>query len=116
MTWWKPLDRLLTHRRLNYAIIAGAVLWFAWMVSILLGPGNMDLAGNVIGTDYIQFYSAGTTLREGQSASLYNPSYQSKLELAIAGPGLTNYHAFITLLFLHGSMFPFHSYLIPGVF
>jgi hypothetical protein len=107
MTWWKPLDRILTHRRLNYALIAGAVLWFAWMVSILLGPGNMDLAGNVIGTDYIQFYSAGATLREGQSASLYNPSYQSKLELAIAGPGLTNYHAFITPPFFAWLYVPF---------
>jgi alpha-1,2-mannosyltransferase len=107
MTWWKPLDRILTSRRLSYALIAGGVLWFAWMVSVIFGPGNMDLAGHVIGTDYIQFYSAGVTVREGQSANLYNPSYQSQLELAIAGPGLTSYHAFITPPFFAWLYVPF---------
>jgi alpha-1,2-mannosyltransferase len=100
MTWWKPLDRILTPRRLKYALIAGGVLWFAWMISVLFGPGNMDLAGQVVGTDYLQFYSAGVTIRQGQSANLYNFPYQSQLEQAIAGPELTSYHAFITPPFL----------------
>lgn len=75
-------------------------MWFAWMVSILLGPGNMDLSGQVIGTDYIQFYAAGTTLLQGHSPELYNFEYQSQLEQAIAGPGLGSFHAFITPPFL----------------
>jgi hypothetical protein len=107
MTWWRPLDRILTTRRLTYALIAGGVLWFAWMISVLLGPGNMDLAGQVIGTDYLQFYSAGVTLRQDQSANLYNFPYQSQLEQTIAGPGLTSFHAFITPPFLAWLYVPF---------
>ncbi len=106
MTWWKPLDRLLTPRRLSYAWIAGAALWFAWMVSILLGPGNMDLAGQVVGTDYLQFYTAGSTLRQGQSAELYNFAYQSQLEGTIAGSGQTSYQ-FLTPPFLAWLFVPF---------
>ncbi len=107
MTWWMPLERVLTARRLSYAWIAGAALWFAWLVSILLGPGKLDMAGQVIGTDYIQFYSAGETLRQGQSAQLYNFSYQSELQQAIAGPGLADFHAFITPPFLAWLYVPF---------
>src|SRR4030043_2043857 len=100
MTWWNGLDRILTTRRLAYGWIAGGALWFAWMISSLLGPGKMDLAGQVVGTDYLQFYTAGLTLRQGQSANLYNFPYQSQPEQTIAGPGLTSYHAFITPPFL----------------
>jgi alpha-1,2-mannosyltransferase len=107
MTWWMKLDRILTARRLTYAWIAGVVLWFAWLASILLGPGNMDLAGQVVGTDYIQFYTAGVTLRQGESANLYNFATQSQLEQTIAGPALTSYHAFITPPFLAWLYVPF---------
>lgn len=107
MTWWKPLDQVLTPRRLTYALIAGGVLWFAWMISILFGPGNMDLAGQVVGTDYLQFYSAGVTLRQGQSGNLYNFPYQSQQEQTIAGPGLISFHAFITPPFLAWLYIPF---------
>jgi alpha-1,2-mannosyltransferase len=97
---WLRFNKFLTTRRLNYALIAGGMLWFAWMLSCLLGPGNMDLAGQVIGTDYLQFYSAGLTLRDGQSVNLYNFDYQSQIEQNIAGPGLQYFHAFITPPFL----------------
>ena len=100
MNWWLRVNRILSSRRLTYAWIAGGVLWFAWLISSLLGPGNMDLAGQVVGTDYLQFYSAGVTLRQGQSADLYNFEYQSQLEQSIAGPGLTSFHAFLTPPFL----------------
>ncbi len=100
MTWWMKLDRFLTNRRLSYAWIAGGILWFAWILSSLLGPGNMDLAGQVVGTDYLQFYTAGVTLRQGLSSELYSFSDQSQLQQAIAGPNLTSFHAFITPPFL----------------
>jgi len=100
MTYWMRIDKFLTPRRMTYAWIAGIALWSAWMLSILFGPGNMDLAGQVIGTDYLQFYSAGETIRQGQSANLYDFNYQSQLEQSIAGSGLTSFHAFITPPFL----------------
>ena len=96
MTLLMRLDHFLTPRRMAYAWIAGGVLWCAWLLSVILGPGDFDLAGQVIGTDYIQFYTAGATLRDGQSANLYDFVVQSQIEQAIAGPGLTSFHAFIT--------------------
>ena len=100
MTLWMRINHLLNTRRLNYAWIAGGALWFAWLISSVLGSGNMDLAGQVVGTDYLQFYAAGVSLRQGQSANLYNFAYQAQLEQSIAGSGLTSFHAFITLPFL----------------
>ncbi len=86
-------------------------MWFAWMISILLGPGNLDLAGNVVGTDYLQFYSAGVTLRQGESAQLYNFDFQSQLEDSIAGPGQTSYQfltpPFFAWLFVPFSFLPY---------
>jgi hypothetical protein len=69
----------------------------------------MDLAGHVVGTDYLQFYSAGVTLRQGQSAELYNFDFQSHLEESIAGPDQTSYQ-FLTPPFLAWLFVPF-SYL-----
>jgi hypothetical protein len=90
-----------------YPWITGGVLWVTWMISILLGPGKMDLAGQVIGTDYLQFYASGKTIIQGGSASLYDFSYQSQLEQEIAGPELTSFHAFITPPFLALVFIPF---------
>lgn len=100
MTWWMRIDQFLNPRRLTYAWIAGTVLWIAWILSSILGPGNMDLAKQAIGTDYLQFYAAGVTLREGRSADLYNFEAQSQLEKAIIGPGLQSFHANITPPFM----------------
>jgi len=100
MTWWMHIDQFLNPRRLKYAWIAGGVLWGAWLLSTILGPGNLDLAGQVIGTDYLQFYTAAVTLQQGHSLDLYNFAYQSQLEQTIVGPGLTSFHAFITPPFL----------------
>ena len=96
MNWWMRFNQIMTPRRLTYAWIAGVTLWLAWLLSTLLGPGNMDLAGQVVGTDYIQFYAAGTTVSRGDSSKLYDFEYQSRLENEFAGPGLVNFHAFIT--------------------
>lgn len=94
------LSSLLNKRRLAYAWIAGALLWAGWLVSIALGSGKVDLAGQVIGTDYLEFYAAGVTLRLGESAHLYDVDYQSRLQQALIGPQLRHYYGFITPPFL----------------
>jgi alpha-1,2-mannosyltransferase len=105
--WWLPISRALTPVRLAYAAITGAVLWLAWLISISFGSGSLDLAKQVIGTDYIQFYASGLTLRQDNAALLYDFSYQSALEVEIAGPELTNFHAFLTPPFLAWLFVPF---------
>jgi hypothetical protein len=98
--WWQKINRILTPQRLSYGWIAGGALWIAWLVSIILGPGTLDLANQVVGTDYLQFYAAGKTLLQGKPDQLYDFEFQSQLESFIAGPGLVNFHAFITPPFL----------------
>ena len=69
-TWWFSIHRWLNPKRMRYPYIAGGAIMLAWLVSILLGPGLLDLAGTAIGADYLQFYTAGLTLRLGQEARL----------------------------------------------
>ena len=107
MTWWMKFNQFLNPRRMKYAWVAGGALWFAWLISCILGPGNMDLAGHVVGTDYITIYASGVALRHGESANLYNFEYQSQLEQSIAGPVLTTFNAFITPPFLAWLFVPF---------
>lgn len=100
MGWHTIAVRFLTHERMSYAWIAGGALWIVWILSILFGSGNMDLASQVVGTDYIQFYTAGMTLRNGDSDQLYDFAYQQQLQQEIAGPEFDTFHAFITPPFL----------------
>jgi hypothetical protein len=101
------INRWLTPRRRAYAWLTAIPLWTVWLISVLFGPGRLDLAGQAVGTDYLQFYAAGETLRRGDSAQLYNITYQSALEQEIIGPALTSYHAFITPPFLAALYAPF---------
>ncbi len=114
--WWQTANKILTPRRLSYAFIAGIALWVTWLTSITFGSGNFDLAKQVVGTDYIQFYAAGLTLQRGNVDLLYDFSYQSELELEIAGTELTNFHAFLTPPFLAWLFVPFSLLPYPWSF
>jgi alpha-1,2-mannosyltransferase len=96
MPWWSTFDRRLNPTRLSYAWLVGGALWFGWLLSLLLGAGKFDLAGQVAGTDYVQFYAAGSTLQKGEGARLYDFEYQKKLEHSIVGKTFGGHHAFIT--------------------
>ncbi|HEX9206345.1 MAG TPA: glycosyltransferase family 87 protein [Candidatus Deferrimicrobiaceae bacterium] len=96
MPWWSPIDRRLNPARLAYAWIAGAMLWCGWFLSLLLGAGKLDLAGQIVGTDYAQFYAAGSTVQRGEGARLYDFDYQKKLQEEIVGMTFPGHHAFIT--------------------
>lgn len=85
----------LTPRRIRYAFIIAGAMWLSWTVSVLLGPGNFDLAGQAVGADFTQYYSAGHTVRSGQSAHLYDPPYQQAVEHRLVGPELQGFHAFV---------------------
>lgn len=119
--WWQGISKILTKKRLTYALITGAALWLAWLASAAFGSGNFDLANQVVGTDYIQFYAAGLTLQQGNADLLYDFNYQSDLEIRITGPELTNFHAFITPPFLAWFFVPFSklpylwSYLVYSI-
>lgn len=106
------MSHWLTPARMRYAWIAGAALWGGWLASVLLGARGFDLAGQVMGTDFLQFYAAGWMVRHGQAAQLYDPEAQLAAERAIIGPHLPSYHAFLNppffaLLFVPFSLLPY---------
>jgi hypothetical protein len=100
MPWWSTFDSRLNPTRLAYAWIAGGALWFAWLLSLLLGAGKFDLAGQVAGTDYVQFYAAGSTVQRGEGDRLYDLEYQKNLQQDIVGKTFGGYNAFIYPPFL----------------
>jgi hypothetical protein len=107
MPWWQSIHRFLTPKRRKYPLIAGTALWLTWLISISFGEGIFDLANQIVGTDYIQFYSAGLTLRLGDKDQLYNFDYQKQLQESIAGTQINEVHAFITPPFLAWLYLPF---------
>lgn len=105
MVHW--INVTLTHRRLNYALITGAALWMGWLLSLVLGPGLLDLAGQPVGTDYLPYYAVGKTLLSGDGVLLYDLDHQFALQQRVIGPELGSYYAAITPPFLAGLFVPF---------
>ncbi|MEJ5308530.1 MAG: glycosyltransferase family 87 protein [Anaerolineae bacterium] len=102
--WMTPL---LIPRRLAYAKLLAGVLWTAWLVSLLAGPGYMDLAGQVVGTDFLQYYTAGYIVRAGDRARLYDLEYQAIVEAHIIGQELQDFFGFILPPFMAWLFWPF---------
>lgn len=109
MKSWERFERWLTRRRQAYAWIAGGSMAMAWLLSVLLGNGLLDLGGHPVGTDYVQFYAAGMTVRMGESAHLYDFEYQRALEQQIIVPGFEGYYAFLNPPFLAWFFVPFSA-------
>jgi alpha-1,2-mannosyltransferase len=89
------LDRLLNARRLDYAWIVGGFMWLGWLLSVLLGPGNRDLNGQLIGVDFLAFYTGGEILERGESANLYDLDFQQRLQQQLIGGEWTDLEAFV---------------------
>lgn len=68
------LVNLLTRDRVGvYPWIASGGLLVGWVISVALGPGWTDIAGNVVGNDFLAFYSAATMVAQDPGAPLYDP-------------------------------------------
>ncbi|SPF42892.1 hypothetical protein SBDP1_420035 [Syntrophobacter sp. SbD1] len=122
MKWPIKLNMLLLDRgRISMARIAGELLWIAWLASIGLGPGHLDLSKHVIGADYLEYYSAGMAVRLGETDKLYDVAYLNDLEHSIAGP-FEGHYLFVTpplyaLLYVPLSLLPYEiSFLTWCVF
>jgi hypothetical protein len=100
-------------RRRHYALLLGATIWAGWLVSVGLGPGLLDLTGQVKGTDFIEFYAAGRIVAAGDVARLYDLEHQRDIEHAITAPqdwpGLHGFlnPPFFALLFVPFALLPY---------
>lgn len=66
------VSSFLTLRRLTaHASMAALVSWGIYLLDIAT-PGFLDRTGNLKGTDFLQFYTAGEIYRAGTISTLYN--------------------------------------------
>lgn len=111
------LGAILTPTRQRYAWFAGTALWAAWCVSLLIGPGPYDSAGQIVGADFMQYYASGHALREGHSALLYDFAYFEDLEIRLMGEDIgPPFFYFITPPFLAWLFVPFSYLPYPAAF
>ncbi len=54
------------------APLAGGLMWGIWGISSAFGPGNLDLNGQVIGTDHSAFHTAALLIDEGRGVEIYD--------------------------------------------
>ena len=75
----------------RFGLAAGAVMWVIWGVNIALGPGNLDLNGQVIGTDHSAFHTAAVLVNEGRGEALFDfpdlPVFSARQEELVGKPG-----------------------------
>jgi len=111
--------RLSARRVTAHAAIASVVCWGMYLLDIAK-PGFLDRAGNLKGTDFLQFYTAGKFLSMGRISLLYDvQQFWAACERSV--PGITNRHYFpvyppqIALAFSPLSSMPYLSSLLLWV-
>jgi alpha-1,2-mannosyltransferase len=67
-----------------YASLLGVTLWSVWLID-MSGAGVVDRLGKIKGTDFLQFYVAGTLVRDGRTDLLYDVRAQYARAQAVAG-------------------------------
>lgn len=107
------LARLLEGRTW-IALAAGSLMWVIWGVAAALGRGNLDLNGQVIGTDHTAFHTAAALLADGRGAALFDypdvPEFQAKQEELTGKPGFLDAYRnppFYALLYLPTARLPY---------
>lgn len=91
----EKINLLLNPTRLRYPWIIGGALWAAWILSLLLGKGNTDLNGHLVGTDFVAFYTAGKIILLGQSSELYNLDLAHTIQQALYPEASLNFYPYL---------------------
>jgi len=105
--------RTILEHRFRWATATGLVLWLGWFLSIFLGPGPFDAAGEIVGGDWIQFHASGATVGGSYSARLYDFEWQHSLQERLLGSSFDGLHAFLNppffaWLFAPFALLPYH--------
>ena len=83
---------MLTRKRLRaYATIMAATMWTLWVVDMsVIGP--TDRLGKVKGTDFLQFYVAGSIAHEGRWEQLFDgQAFYARAQAVVPGSAETLY-------------------------
>jgi hypothetical protein len=77
----------LTYERIRlYPTTICVVMFFTWGVSIAMGHGLTDASGNIIGADFLTFYTAGKFYLMGRMNELYDIAEQAAFQRGILSP------------------------------
>jgi hypothetical protein len=106
------INNLLTTKRMKYPWFTGGALWGGWIISTLAGKGNVDLAGHLLGTDFVAFYTAGKIILMGRSSDLYSLDLAYSIQQGLYGGGSLNYNPYLNpphyaLLMVPFSLIPY---------
>jgi len=81
----------LTYERIKlYPATICILMFVAWGISIAVGKGLTDIAGNVIGADFMHFYTAGKFYLTGRINQLYDIGAQAAFQKNLLAPILFN--------------------------
>jgi hypothetical protein len=94
-SFFETVNHLLNPKRLRYPWIIGGALWLGWILSLVLGKGNTDLAGHLIGTDFVAFYTAGKIILMGQSPELYSLELAHSIQQELYGGSSLNFNPYL---------------------
>jgi alpha-1,2-mannosyltransferase len=101
----------------HFALVFGVFVWTAWLVSVVGGRGALDLAGNVKGADFIEFYAAGRIVASGAIERLYDFTLQEQVEHAVTAPAQwSGFHSFIYPPFLAFLFVPWAALPYPAAY
>src|SRR4051812_20748347 len=79
------LPAAMSIKRLRvYGSLLAITLWSVWLIDIS-GTGVLDRLGKIKGTDFLQFYVAGSLVRDGRSDLLYDVRSHYARAQAVAG-------------------------------
>jgi hypothetical protein len=77
----------LTPERIRlYPATICVLSFFVWGVSIAMGRGLTDASGNIIGADFLTFYTAGKFFLKGRMMELYNIAAQAAFQKNLLAP------------------------------
>jgi len=115
----KAVVKWLTPDRLRlYPPHIPVIVFVVWGISQFLGAGLIDGSGNIVGSDYLAFFTAGNFYLNDQMDNLYNFYYQYLFQKNIVGTfEPTVLYAYISPPYdaMFFSLFSFNDYL-SGLF
>lgn len=108
-------------------LVAGALMWVVWAATAALGPGNLDVNGQVIGTDHSAFHTAAVLLAEGRGEALFDypdlTTFRARQDDLVGKPGFLDPYRnppFYALLYRPTARLPyfasFATWAVAGLF
>ena len=98
---------LINNTRMRYPYLIGTALWIGWLSSLLLGSGNVDVAGQLVGTDFVAFYTAGKILLMDRSSDLYDLELAHQIQQPLYNRPSENFYFFLNPPFYAWLFVPF---------